>query len=87
MGVFLDAFAPFIIGAAIAGHLADRIGRKIVFAVDLGMLVLFALLSALAPDITWLVIFCFLLGVAVGADDPISSSYVAEFMPSRVRAG
>src|SRR4051812_40070841 len=34
-----------IFGAAAAGHIADRIGRKVVFAVDLGMFVVFALLS------------------------------------------
>jgi MFS family permease len=74
-----------IFGAAIAGHIADRIGRKLVFAVDLGMFVVFALLSAFAPNVGILILFRFLLGVAVGADYPISSSYVAEFMPARVR--
>lgn len=74
-----------IFGAAVAGHIADRIGRKLVFAVDLGMFVLFALLSALAPNVGLLILFRFLLGGAVGADYPISSSYVAEFMPARVR--
>lgn len=74
-----------IFGAAIAGHLADRLGRKLVFAVDLGMFVLFALLSALAPNVAILIGFRFLLGVAIGADYPISSSYVAELMPARLR--
>jgi MFS family permease len=74
-----------IFGAAIAGQIADRIGRKLVFAVDLGMFILFALLSAIAPNVGFLIFFRFLLGVAIGADYPISSSYVAEFMPARVR--
>jgi MFS family permease len=74
-----------IFGAAIAGHLADRLGRKLVFAVDLGMFVLFALLSAIAPNVGLLLLFRFLLGVAIGADYPISSSYVAELMPARLR--
>jgi MFS family permease len=74
-----------IVGAAVAGRLADRFGRRLVFAVDLGLFVVFAVLSALAPSVAWLIGFRFLLGVAIGADYPISSSYVAEFMPSRVR--
>lgn len=74
-----------IFGAAIAGHIADRIGRKLVFAVDLGLFVTFALLSAIAPNLPFLIVFRLLLGVAIGADYPISSSYVAELMPARVR--
>jgi MFS family permease len=73
-----------IVGAAVAGQIADRIGRRLVFAVDLGMFVLFALRSALAPSVGFLMLFRFLLGVAIGADYPISSSYVAELMPARV---
>lgn len=74
-----------IVGAAVMGPLSDRIGRKIAFRIDLGMFVLFALASAFAPDIWWLIAFRFLLGVGIGADYPIAASYVAEISPTRLR--
>jgi MFS family permease len=49
------------------------------------MFVAFALLSAVAPNLPLLIIFRLLLGIDIGADYPISSSYVAELMPARVR--
>jgi predicted MFS family arabinose efflux permease len=49
------------------------------------MFVVFALASALAPSIAWLIVFRFLLGLGVGADYPISAAFVAEIAPARVR--
>lgn len=74
-----------IFGAAIMGPLSDRIGRKLAFRIDLGMFVVFAVASAFAPDIWWLIAFRFLLGVGIGADYPIAASYVAEISPGRLR--
>ncbi|PJJ55122.1 MFS transporter [Compostimonas suwonensis] len=79
------AIVGAIVGAAVMGPVSDRIGRKLAFRIDLAMFVVFALLSALAPSLWWLVAFRFLLGVGIGADYPISSSYVSEIAPSRLR--
>jgi MFS family permease len=75
-----------IFGAATIGRLADRVGRRLVFKIDLGLFVVFALLSALAPNIGLLILFRFLLGVGIGADYPIAASYVAEIAPARLRS-
>jgi MFS family permease len=75
-----------IVGAAVMGPLSDRIGRSLAFKIDLAMFVVFALLSAIAPDIWWLIVFRFFLGVGIGADYPIASSYVAEIAPGRLRS-
>lgn len=80
------AIVGAIVGAAVMGRISDRIGRKLAFRIDLGMFVVFALLSAFAPDIWWLIAFRFLLGIGVGADYPIASSYVAEITPGRLRS-
>lgn len=80
-----SAIVGAIVGAAVMGPLSDRIGRKLAFRIDLAMFVVFALASALAPDIAWLIAFRFLLGVGIGADYPISASYVAEISPQRLR--
>jgi len=74
-----------ILGALVAGRLTDLIGRKLIYAIDLAMFVVFAALSSLAWDVTSLIAMRFLLGVGIGADYPISSTYVSEFMPARVR--
>lgn len=74
-----------VVGAAVMGHLADHFGRRLLFVVDLLLFVVFAVLSGFAWDLWSLLAFRFLLGFAVGADYPIASSYLAEFMPSTVR--
>lgn len=75
-----------VVGALTLGAVADRIGRRLAFRLDLGVFVVFALASALAPGIWWLILFRFLLGVGIGADYPISSAYVAEIAPARIRS-
>lgn len=74
-----------VVGAAALGRLADRLGRRRLFMIDLSLFVIFAVLSALSWGLWSLVAFRFLLGFAVGADYPIASTYLAEFMPTRVR--
>lgn len=77
--------AGAIIGASWGGRLADRIGRKSVFLIDMGLLALFAALGALSWDPRLLIASQFLVGVGIGMDFPVSSSYVAECMPQRKR--
>lgn len=78
--------AGAIIGASVGGRLADHIGRKSVFLIDMGLLALFSSLGALSWD-PWLLIGSQLLvGVGIGMDFPISSSYVAECMPQHDRS-
>jgi len=83
----IGAAAPLgaVVGAAGAGHLTDRLGRKLLYVIDLAIFIAFAGLSALAWSDWSLFVFRFLLGVGIGADYPISSSYVSEFMPARIR--
>ena len=81
------AAAPIgaIVGTVAGGRLCDRFGRRPVFVVDLGVFIVFAIASGLAWNVASLLVFRFILGIGVGADYPISATYVSEFMPARLR--
>ena len=79
------AIVGAIFGAFGLGRLTDRIGRKLAFRLDLGLFVVFALLSGMAWSIPSLIVFRFILGIGVGADYPISAAYIAEIAPARHR--
>ncbi|MHB1907439.1 MAG: MFS transporter [Nitrososphaerales archaeon] len=74
-----------VFGAVIFGNLADKLGRKKLFIIDLVFFVVFGALSAFSQNVLELVVFRFLLGVGIGADYPISASYIAEFVSSKHR--
>lgn len=80
-----SALLGMFVGALTLGHYTDRMGRKAMYVVDLIFFVIFAALSAVSANIWELIIFRFLLGLGIGADYPISSTYVTEFSPSKVR--
>jgi Arabinose efflux permease len=73
------------LGAVVFGNIADKLGRKTLFILDLVFFVVFAAASAFAQNFLELLIFRFLLGIGIGADYPVSSSYVAEFSDVRNR--
>lgn len=78
--------AGAILGASLGGRLADRIGRKSVFLLDMALLALFGLLGAFSWDPWWLIGSQFLVGTSIGMDFPVSSSYMAECMPHKHRS-
>jgi MFS family permease len=57
-----------LIGGLVTGFLADRIGRRTVFAYDLVFFIVFAALSAVAPTYGTLLAARLMLGLAIGAD-------------------
>ncbi|MEM4110937.1 MAG: MFS transporter, partial [Thermoplasmata archaeon] len=80
-----SALIGMFVGAFTLGHYTDKIGRKTMYVIDLLFFVVFAGLSAIAQDIYQLIIFRFLLGIGIGADYPISSTYISEFAPAEKR--
>jgi putative MFS transporter len=74
-----------VFGAVIFGNLADRLGRKMLYVIDLVFFVVFGAASAFSQSVFELVLFRFLLGIGIGADYPISASYIAEFVSSKDR--
>src|SRR5213078_325665 len=75
-----------VFGAGLGGPVADHLGRKPLMLVDMIIICAGAAASALANEAVMLFIGQFLVGVGVGVDFPVSSSYVSEVLPKRSRA-
>ncbi len=78
-------FIGMAIGAALGGLLADKIGRRHVFAITLLVYGLATGASALAGSVAVLIIFRFLTGLGLGAELPVASTLVSEFAPRHIR--
>lgn len=83
--VVASAFVGMFVGANVLSVLADRLGRRRVFMLNLAAYSLFSLLTAAAPNFTWLIVLRFLTGLGVGAELTLVDTYLAEFLPSAVR--
>ncbi len=79
------ALAGAFLGALLGGRIADHFGRKAIYIIDLLTFLVAAILCGLAWNIYSLALFRFLLGIGVGADYPLSATYLAEFMPAAKR--
>ncbi|WP_406635059.1 MFS transporter [Amycolatopsis sp. WGS_07] len=80
-----SAFLGMFAGAFFLARLADRLGRKKMFLFSLVWYSLFSLLGAFSPNAAVLVATRFLAGVGVGAEYPVSDSYLSDVLPARSR--
>lgn len=78
-------FVGMAVGASLGGLLADRFGRRQVFAVTLLVYGIATGASALAGGLAALIVLRFLVGLGLGAELPVASTYVSEFAPARIR--
>ncbi|MFC9358119.1 MFS transporter [Rhodococcus sp. NPDC057014] len=73
------------VGGGVFGYVTDKIGRHVMYIADLVALAVFSVLSAFCGEAWQIILLRFLLGVAIGADYPIATSLLAEFLPKRQR--
>jgi putative MFS transporter len=78
-------FIGMAVGASLGGLLADRIGRRQVFALTLLIYGLATGAAALSWSVGALLVFRFLIGLGLGAELPVASTLVSEFAPARIR--
>src|SRR3954454_11618468 len=78
-------FVGMALGATLGGLLADRIGRRQVFALTLLVFGVATGAAALAWSVAALLFFRFLIGLGLGAELPVASTLVSEYAPARVR--
>jgi putative MFS transporter len=78
-------FVGMAIGASLGGSVADRVGRRFVFAATLLIYGLATGAAALSWSVGSLLAFRFLIGFGLGAELPVASTLVSEFAPARIR--
>ena len=78
-------FVGMAVGAAAGGLLADRFGRRTVFALTLLVYGLATGASALAWSVGSLMALRLVVGLGLGAELPVASTLVSEFAPPRIR--
>lgn len=83
--VLASAFVGQFIGAIFLGRVADRIGRRRAFLLNLGIYSFFSLVGGLAPNVEVLVVSRFLAGVGLGAELALADAYLADLLPARLR--
>lgn len=78
-------FVGMALGATFGGLLADKFGRRQVFAATLLIYGLATGASALASSLAVLMVFRFIIGLGLGAELPVASTLVSEFSPKKIR--
>ena len=72
-------------GALLFGHLTDRLGRRRLFLVTLGLYLGATVLTATSQDAWMFFIFRFLTGMGIGGEYAAINSAIDELIPARVR--
>ncbi|NHC13048.1 MFS transporter [Motilibacter deserti] len=78
-------FLGMAVGATLGGLLADRVGRRQVFAMTLLVYGIATGLSALVWSVGALIVLRFVIGLGLGAELPVASTLVSEYAPARIR--
>jgi MFS family permease len=77
--------AGAVLGAVFFGWLTDRLGRKRLFVVTLGVYLVATALSALSFDFTTFAILRFITGAGIGGEYTAINSAIQELIPARYR--
>lgn len=77
-------FGAFI-GATLLNKLADYIGRHHTIVVSAFLFIIGALLSAFATSVNYLIIYRFIIGVAIGLSSFCAPLYISEMAPTNKR--
>jgi putative MFS transporter len=85
-GLFISmTFVGMTLGALLTGFLGDRYGRQFTYQLNLLVFGAASLASAVAPDMTTLIVLRFLMGLGLGAEVVVGYSMMAEFFPAAIR--
>ena len=77
--------AGAVLGALFFGHLTDRLGRKRLFNVTLGVYLVATAATAFSWDFYSFLLFRFLTGAGIGGEYSAINSAIQELIPARLR--
>jgi putative MFS transporter len=80
-----SALIGMFAGALLFGNLADRVGREVMYRIDLLAFLVLSILQVFVTNVEQLFILRLLIGIAIGADYPIATSLLTEFAPKKYR--
>lgn len=80
-----SALIGIFVGGPLGGWLADKLGRKPLFTIDLAIFILGSALQFFVDSAWQLFLVRLLMGVAIGADYSVGWPLLAEFAPKRIR--
>ena len=78
-------FAGMFIGAIFAGALADRLGRKPIILASMTTWGVAGFALVFSPNIVYLFVFRFILGLGLGAQFPVALTYLSEMVSGAER--
>lgn len=73
-------------GGTLGGWITDNFGRKFLYLLNPVLIFVFSVAHMFAETALTLCLLRFIIGVAVGADYPVASTILSEFMPKKYRA-
>lgn len=80
--VFISmTFLGMLIGAAMAGYVGDRFGRRYSYQFNLALFGFASIAAVFAPNMTILTICRFVMGVGLGAELVVAAGTLGEFVP------
>jgi MFS transporter, putative metabolite:H+ symporter len=80
-----SAFLGMFLGAILFNRLADKMGRKKAFLFVLLIYSIFTFIGAFSPSVGFLIVVRFLAGLGIGAQPPLSDTYLSELLPAQDR--
>ena len=83
--VIASGFGGMFVGAITFGRLADRIGRRRTFLIEILVYSAFTLAAAFSPNLAVLAVLRFCAGIGLGGELSLADTYLSEILPRQVR--
>lgn len=80
-----SSLAGLFFGALLTGPIADRFGRRPIFAYNMALLAACSVIQFVVSSATELAVIRFVIGILLGTDYVVSKALLTEFAPRRYR--